>query len=294
MKNNKTFLFFSSKIIPYILLLPTILYLLIFIGYPLIQAVIMAFQDPRTGAFSLVNFNTLFEDFNFWQAIKYTFLLAAIIIPLQVLFALGVSLLLYTKFKGSNYVLYFFIIPLTISDVAASLIWYNILSGSGYLNKILITLGLIDKPIHFFGYAYRNMEIVAIVITEIWRATAIVFVVLFAGLQMIGKDYIEAAEVFGASTLQKVRHVILPMLKPSLQTALIIRTLFALQVFAVVWILAGRDIPVLAGEAYYWQVEIRNPNVAAAYALFIAFFSIILGYIYLKMFKTRYLEAGTG
>ncbi len=292
MKNNFFKSFFSPKITPYILLLPTLSYLLIFIGYPLLQAVLMAFQNPDTGSFSLVNFNTLFRDFNFWEAIRYTFMLAAIIIPLQVALALGVSLLLYTKFRGSNYVLYFFIIPLTISDVAAALIWYNILSGSGYLNRVLLSIGLIDKPIYFFGYAYRNMEILAIVVTEIWRATAIVFVIVFAGLQMIGKDYIEAAEVFGATTLQKVRHIIIPMLKPSLQTALIIRTLFALQVFAVVWILAGRDVPVLAGEAYYWQVEVRNPNVAAAYALFIAFFSIILGYFYLRMFKVRYLEGG--
>jgi len=278
-----------KKLAPYLLLLPTLGYMVVFIGYPLIEAVILAFQDPDTGVFSLVNFETLAQDFHFWDALKYTFVLAAIIIPLQVLLALAVTLLLSTKFKGSNLVLYIFIIPLTISDVAAALIWYNILSGSGYLNKILLSLGLIREPIHFFGYAYRDMEVLAIVITEVWRATAIVFVILFAGFQMIGRDYIEAAEVFGASWLQKLRYIILPLLKPSLQTALIIRTLFALQIFGVVWILAGRDIPILAGEAYYWQNEVRVPNVAAAYSLLIAAFSIIIGWLYIKLLKPEYL-----
>lgn len=278
-----------KRITPYLLLLPTLCYMAVFIGYPLVEAIILAFQDPTSGMFSLVNFETLARDFHFWEALKYTFTLAAIIIPLQVLLALTVTLILGTRFKGSNLVLYIFIIPLTISDVAAALIWYNILSGSGYLNKVLLSLGLIDKPLHFFGYAYRDMEVLAIVITEIWRATAIVFVVLFAGFQMIGRDYIEAAEVFGASWLQKLRYIILPLLKPSLQTALIIRTLFALQIFGVVWILAGRDIPILAGEAYYWQNEVRVPNVAAAYSLLIAAFSVLIGWLYIKLLKPEYL-----
>ncbi|RLE73152.1 MAG: sugar ABC transporter permease [Thermoprotei archaeon] len=264
--------------------------MLMFIGYPIFETFRLAFTDPGTGALGLYNFFELAEDFHFWNALKYTFLLAGIIIPIQVTLALSVSLLLMSRFKGSGAVLYIFLIPLTISDVAASLIWYNMLTGSGYLNRILLNLGLISEPLHFFGYQYRNMELLAIVVTEIWRATAIVFVIIFAGLQIIGRDYLEAADVFGAGTFEKLRYIIIPMLKPSIQTALIVRTLFAMQVFAVVWVLAGRDIPVLAGEAYYWQVELKNPNVAAAYALIIAFISLFLGAVYLKLFKPKYLE----
>ena len=282
-------LFFHS-LTPYLLLAPTAFFMLMFIGYPIFETFRLAFTDPSTGALGLYNFFELAEDFHFWDALKYTFLLAGIIIPIQVTLALSVSLLLMSRFKGSGAVLYIFLIPLTISDVAASLIWYNMLTGSGYLNRILLNLGLISEPLRFFGYQYRNMELLAIVVTEIWRATAIVFVIIFAGLQIIGRDYLEAADVFGADTFEKLRYIIIPMLKPSIQTALIVRTLFAMQVFAVVWILAGRDIPVLAGEAYYWQVELKNPNVAAAYALIIAFISMFLGAVYLKLFKPKYLE----
>ena len=134
------------------------------------------------------------------------------------------------------------------------------------------------------------MEFLALVATEVWRATAIVFVIIFAGLQMISRDYLEAAEVFGATFRQKLRYIILPLLKPSLQAALLIRTLFALQIFGVVWILAGRDIPVLAGEAYYWQTDVRNYHVASAYAIIIALMSIIISFIYITTLKPHYAE----
>lgn len=134
------------------------------------------------------------------------------------------------------------------------------------------------------------MEFLAIVITEVWRATAIVFVILFTGLQMISREYYEAAEVFGATAWQRFRYIVLPLLLPSLQAALIIRMLFAFQVFGVVWTLAGRDIPVLAGEAYYEQTQLHHSGVAALYALVIALISVIIGFIYLNI-KAKHLEA---
>ena len=279
-----------QRFLPYLLFAPALSYIMALIGYPLVQAVHLAFTDPESGEPSLTNFQTLISDPNFWEALKNTFLLAAIIIPIQVSIALLVALLINTRFRGHNILLYIVALPLTISDVAAGLIWYSILAPRGFLNKLLISLNIIDRPIYFFGYAFRHMELVAIVLTEVWRATAIVFVIILAGLQMISRDYIEAAEVFGATFTQKLRHIILPLLKPSLQAALLIRTLFALQVFAVVWILAGRDIPILSGEAYYWQTEVRNYNIASAYAIIIALISIVISLIYIVVLKPHYTE----
>ena len=125
----------------------------------------------------------------------------------------------------------------------------------------------------------------AIVAAEVWRATAIVMLIIVAGLQLINKDYLETAELFGATLFQKLRMVILPLLKPSIQSALIIRTLFAVQVFAVVVTLGGGLVPVLASEAYMWQTEYYNPRVASVYALLIAAISVVLTAIYLKVLK---------
>ncbi len=283
-----------EKYIPYLLLLPTLAYMLFFIGYPLAEGIKLAFFNER-GEFTLENVNYMLNGPGsmFWDALKYTLLLAAVIIPVQVSIAFGLALLFNMKFPGRNAAVYTVILPLTISDVAAGLIWYVMLSPYGFFNKLLLNTGIISHPIQFFGYQYRDMEFLAIVITEVWRATAIVFVILFAGLQMISPEYYEAAEVFGANTWQRFRYIVLPLLLPSLQAALIIRTLFAFQIFGVVWALAGRDIPVLAGEAYWAQTELHKPGVASIYALIIAGLSMTIGTLYIKFFKARYLEVGT-
>jgi multiple sugar transport system permease protein len=126
-----------------------------------------------------------------------------------------------------------------------------------------------------------------VIVAEIWRATAIVLVILVAGVQLIPKEYNEAAEVFGAGRWQRFFKVTLPLLKPSLQSALILRTVLAFEVFAVVYALAGRDLPVLVGEAYNWQAQYQNTHVASAYALFILFVSIASTVIYLRVLRVR-------
>ncbi|WP_456366891.1 carbohydrate ABC transporter permease [Thermococcus sp.] len=280
-----------SKYLPYLLLLPAVAYLLFFIGYPLIQALNLAFFS--NGHLSAANIHRAVGNPTFLNALKYTIALGAVIIPVQIVLALILALIMIRTFKGKGLVLYALIIPLTISDVAGGLIWYTMLSDAGFLNKLLLHIGIISQPIHFFGYQYRDMEFLAIVMEEVWRATAIVFVIILAGLQMISKEYLEAADVFGASYWTKMRRIVIPMLKPSIQSALIIRTLFAMQIFGAVWMLAGRDIPVLAGEGFYQLTFIKDYGVAAIYALTIAALSIVLGALYVKFLKAEYLEVRT-
>ncbi|MCD6189647.1 MAG: sugar ABC transporter permease [Thermococcus sp.] len=278
----------KSSYIPYFLILPAFAYLLFFVGYPLVQALYIAFT--QNGQFSLATVRKTFADPYFWDALKYTIALAGVIVPTQVGLALILALTVNRAFKGKDFTIYALTIPLTISDVAAGLIWYAILSPSGFLNKLLLNIGLIHQPIYFFGYQYRHMEFLAIVLAELWRATSIVFVIILAGLQMISNEYLEAAEVFGADYWTRLRKIVIPLLKPSIQSALIIRTLFAMQIFGIVWILAGRDIPILAGEGFYRLTELKEYDVASIYALVIAGLSILLGALYIKFMKAEYLE----
>ncbi|USS39851.1 sugar ABC transporter permease [Thermococcus aggregans] len=278
----------KSSYLPYFLILPAFAYLLFFVGYPLVQALYIAFT--QNGQFSLATVRKTFADPYFWEALKYTLALAGVIVPTQVGLAIILALAVNRAFKGKDLTIYALTIPLTISDVAAGLIWYSMLSPSGFLNKLLLNIGLIHQPIYFFGYQYRHMEFLAIVLAELWRATSIVFVIILAGLQMISNEYLEAAEVFGADYWTRLRKIVIPLLKPSIQSALIIRTLFAMQIFGIVWILAGRDIPILAGEGFYRLTELKEYDVASIYALVIAGLSILLGALYIKFMKAEYLE----
>ena len=90
-----------------------------------------------------------------------------------------------------------------------------------------------------------------------------VMVILLAGLQVIPKDYAEAAEVFGATAWQRLRYVTLPLLRPSLQVALIMRTILAFQVFAVVIALAGRNLPGAGRRGLQLVRRQPQPDVAA-------------------------------
>lgn len=270
---------------PYLLLLPSVIFLVVFFVWPMVQALIMAFQTNQ-GAFTLNNFRTMINDISFWDAFRNTLMLLVIIVPLQVVLALVMALLINAGLRFSGFFLYVWTIPLAISDLAAGIVWLSIFTERGYINSILREFGLINLPISFLSYENPGGIITAIVAAEVWRATAIVMVLLVAGLQMIPKDYGEAASVFGASGWQRLRHVTLPMLKPNLQVALILRTILAFQVFAVVVALAGRTMPVLAGEAYYWYGN-RNLSVAASYAVLILLLSIINTAIYLRLLRTN-------
>ncbi|MEL7673750.1 MAG: sugar ABC transporter permease, partial [Chloroflexota bacterium] len=166
-----------------------------------------------------------------------------------------------------------------------------------YLNSLLQSLGIIDKPYIFISSANKEWIIVAIVLAEIWRATSLVMVIVVSGLQAIPRDYLEAGEIFGASLWQRLRHIILPLLKPSLQVALILRTILAFQVFAVVVAISGGDVvTTLANETYRWYdiSSYNNKNVAAAYSGFIMLLSLGIAVFYLRAVRTQEEKEAAG
>jgi len=276
----------TDTLLPYWLLLPSVVYLIIFFVLPLSHAFLLSFRTDD-GQLTLEYFTRMVNDVNFLKALKNTFLLTIIIVPVQIATALAIALLINSGFRGSHLFLYICAIPLGISDLAAGLIWFSIFTGHGYLNSLLYSLGIFDKPFYFLSQGQLPWTFGAILAAEHWRATAIVLVVLVAGLQMISKDYLEAAEVMGAGRLQRLWYVILPLLKPSLQAALIIRTIFAFEVFAVVIALAGELVPVLASQSYWWYALYRNLHIAAAYGVLLMVLSVLVTWGYLRFLRTK-------
>jgi multiple sugar transport system permease protein len=187
---------------------------------------------------------------------------------------------------GRDIVLWVWSIPLGISDLAAGLVWLAILTDRGYLNTLLFHLGIIAGPQSWLTYETPVALLVAIVMAEMWRATAIVLVILAAGVQLVPKEYNEAAEVFGATPWQRFIRVTLPLLRPSIQTALILRTVLAFEMFATVMTLGGRNFPVLMSEAFNWQYVQQDYGVAAAYAVVVMAVSLGATLIYLRVLRT--------
>jgi multiple sugar transport system permease protein len=271
--------------IPYALIAPSVLFLGAFFLVPLVQTIWLSFSAGD--GMSLQNYQRMAGDLNFSLAVRNTFLLTLVVVPLQVVLALAMATMVTKLDKGRDLVLWVLTIPLGISDLAAGLAWLALLQNTGYLNSALYALGLIEGPVGWLSQETPWALFFAIVLAEIWRATAIVLVILIAGLQLIPKEFSEAAEIFGARPWTRFRKITLPLLKPSLQSALILRTVLAFEVFAVVYALGGRNFPVLAGEAYVWQNDNQNYGVAAAYAVLIMAISLVATAVYLRVLRTR-------
>lgn len=271
------------RLLPYALLLPATLFLCVFFLYPFVLVAIDAFT--RDGIWTAENFVTMAGHWKFPTAMRNTLLLAAVVVPVQLVMALTMASVVTKLKRARSAVLYIFAIPLGISDLAAGLVWLAIFEQTGFLNSALHGLGLIGQPVLFLGYQSPAAIFVAILLAEVWRATAIMMVILVAGMGLIPKEYGEAAEVFGASRWQRFIRVTLPMLKPSLQTALILRVILAFEVFAVVAALGGTNFPVLMGEVYQWQFVMQDRGVAAAYAMVILAISVAFTLLILRLLR---------
>lgn len=274
---------------PYVLLLPSLVFLAVLFARPMIDAFALAFQDP-TGAWSLSSVQRMVGDARFMEALTTTGLLLVAILPVQFVLAMTMALVVNARLKGQTIWLYIYTIPLAISELAAGIVWLAIFTQRGWLNTWLIQADLLEQPFNFLIFQNRGWMIAAIVIAESWRATSIIMIILVAGLQSIPQDYLEAAELYGANLWQKIRYVILPLLRPSLQVALILRTVLALQVFAVVIALAGTSLTVLSAEAFRWQTSYRVSNVAAAYAGLILLLSIAATTLFLRLLPTKHTK----
>jgi multiple sugar transport system permease protein len=270
--------------VPYALVAPATLFLGVLFILPLVQTLALSVQG--TDGISLANYGRMLGDLNFADALRNTFVLTLIAVPAQLALALLMAVMISKIGAGRDLMLWVWVIPLAISDLAAGLAWLAILQSTGYLNSALFGLGLLDGPTPWLTQETPLALLVGIALAEIWRATAIVLVILVAGMQLIPKEYGEAAEVFGASPWQRFRRVTLPLLKPSIQSALILRTVLAFEVFAVAYALGGRNFPVLVGEAYVWQGENQNTGVAAAYAALIMLISMLATFVYLRLLRT--------
>jgi multiple sugar transport system permease protein len=272
-----------QRAVPYLLLVPSALFLALLLGYPLLSGIAAAFRGPD-GGFTTANWVRLAGEPRFWQAVRNTLLLAVVVLPVQFVLALGMALLLQAKPRFSSVYFYVWAVPLAISDLAAGLVWLAIFTDRGYLDSALVRLGF-DHGVDWLNYQNQATLFLTVVVAEVWRATALVLIIVVAGLQAIPKDYDEAAQVLGATFWQRLRHVTLPLLRPSLQVALILRTILALEAFAVAQALTGQTFPLLVGETYEWAVTLQNPPVASAIALVVLAMSMVVALVYLRALR---------
>lgn len=223
----------------YKLLLPVLGTVLVVVTIPFLLAVAQSL-DARVGP-GLDNYFRALSNMALYASLLATTMYAAIVLPTEVLVGLGLALLVHRTVRsmGLRAILYVLaIVPLVIPPVAVGVIARLIYAPDyGALNRILQVLGLIDNEIQWLSTPVGAMLAVASV--DIWQWTPFVYLVLFAGLQTVPHETVEAAQVDGATGRQQFWHIELPYLRPLLILVVFFRIADVLRVFDHVFILTG-------------------------------------------------------
>jgi multiple sugar transport system permease protein len=221
-------------------LLPSLLGLTIFTLVPIVSSLGLTMFDwdlltpPKF--IGLDNFNNLFHDSSFWDALFHTLGFIVGYIPLVMVTGLGIALLLNRTLKGVAVFRTAFFIPVVSAWVAIALIWQWIFNPQyGLLNYLLGLIG-IHGPAWLFD---PQWAMPAIILTSVWKDTGFVMVIFLAGLQNIPGEYYEASLMDGANGWQQFRSITLPLLSPTTFFALIISLINSFQVFDQVWIMTA-------------------------------------------------------
>lgn len=284
-----------GKALPYLLILPVVLYYAAFWLRPVITTIVGSFTDPA-GNLTLQNYAMVFGDENFWPAVKNTAIIVIFSVTLEFFAALFLALLINRKFVGSSIFLFLAMIPMALPAVAVGAMWLTGLTAHGWLNSLLYYLG-IDKVYWLAGSEASLLAL--IIIIDAWQVIPSVMIILLAGLQNIPEETQEAGYVFGGNYLTVLRKITLPILSPTIQTAVILRLISAIQIWLIVVLLLGFSrLPVLVERIVYYHEEVSGLEIsyqmATGYTIIVSVIVSLAALAYLQVsgaFKSDVEEA---
>lgn len=243
-------------------LLPLLIYLLGFILFPIAHAIILAFTNYLNGNFpSLASFAYIFNHFQFKEAVFNTLFITIVGLTLELLLGLGLALLLLERFRGRRFFRALMLLPLGIPTIVVAANMRYLFDTNGFLNEILYRIGLIQIPVNWMGGGLHTLF--SLVIADMWKVTPLVMLILLAGLESIPREISEAAEIDGASYFKRIRFIFLPLLKPFITMALIIRGIDAFRIFELPLALTGRTVRVMATYSFFEYREYGNVYTSA-------------------------------
>ncbi|HYP25323.1 MAG TPA: sugar ABC transporter permease [Blastocatellia bacterium] len=272
--------------LPFLLAAPALAVLLALSVYPLVYAIKVSLQVGAGDAarWGFGNFTRLFGDDLFRSALLHTFSYAALALTFEFLLGLGLALLLDRPLKGRGVFRALLLVPMMLPPVVVGVVWRLMLNPSfGAINGTLKGAGVDTDSLTWT--ASPSLAFASVVAVDVWQWTPFMFLVLLAGLQAIPREPYEAAMIDGASAWQTFTHVTLPLLKPAILIALLLRTMDLLRVFDQIFILTEGG-PAFATETvslYIYRTAFRffdfGYAAAMSFALLVLTNIISVGYI---------------
>jgi len=256
----------GSGLTPYFLVLPTIIVILGVAGYPIVNSFWLSLQDnplsPSSSFVGLQNYVQVLQSSEFRTAVGVTFGFTIIAVFLETVFGLGIALLINATFPGRGLVRAAILVPWAFPTVISAQIWYLMYNDrTGIVSYILQQLRLLPRGGTLLQSS--NGIILASIITDVWKTTPFMALLLLAGLQVIPSELYEAAGVDGSTRWQQFWRITLPMLTGPLLIALLFRVLASLGVFDLLYILGGNQVESMASYSYNFMFTRTTFDFAA-------------------------------
>ena len=277
----------AERRLGWLLCAPAVIVMLLVAGYPILNAFVLSLQRadlrfPDANKFiGFDNYGTVLSSSLWWQDVFHTLIITGISVSIELVIGMLLALVMHRAIFGRGAVRTSILIPYGIVTVVAAFSWrYAWSLDSGWIPGLL---GIKTDPLTQTGWSY-----VAVIITEVWKTTPFMALLLLAGLALVPDELHEAAKVDGASAWQRFWRITVPLIKPAILVALLFRTLDAFRIFDSVFILtAGQNNTETVSILGYNQLLNRlNLGLGSTVSVLIFVMVVIIAAIFVKGFGT--------
>lgn len=263
--------------------LPAVIFIVVMMVFPVIYTIMLSFSNwnlTTGGAFAwagLRSYIRIFKEPRFLDAIKRTFMFTGAAVVIETIFGTALALILNRAFRGKGLVKLLLLLPLVATPVAVGIVWNLFYDPNiGLANFVLTRFGF---PKLEWVYAAKTV-IPSLILVDIWQWTPMITLLALAGLASLSTEPYESAQVDGASKTQTLFYITLPMLMPTILTAMILRSIDALKTFDIIYAMSGGG-PGYASEtlnimAFKYSFEYFRMGQASV--ILVALFVIVLGF----------------
>ena len=276
----------------WLLLVPSLLVMLGVTIWPVISTFILSFFNAPTGIHQvrtfvgLGNYLNMLQDQTFWETIGRTLYFTVVSVGLELAIGLAIAQLIHSHPWGWQFLRFSLIIPWAVPTIVNGAMWRWIYSADfGALNGLLMQLGLIK---HYVAWlTLPNMAMNLVIVADIWHTMPFVALVLQAALATLPEDLDEAAAVDGANAWQRFWKIRVPLLRPAILVALIVRTVDAFRVFDIVYIITSGGPAyktlTITYLTYLNSFSFGKQGTGAALSFLISAFTILMAFLYIRL-----------
>ena len=233
----------KKKLSPYGLIIPVVIFMIIFYGYPLLLTFKYSFQEvsligSENNFVGFRNYIRVLTDEKFYNTLILTFKWAVLTIVIKIVIGFIMALLLNAELYFKKALRFLVLIPWAIPQVVVAILWTWILDGQyGYLNYYLQKFGFVEEAIRWLSDP--NLALISTSIVDAWIGIPLITMIFLSGLSSIPDSLYEAAMVDGANLFQRFRYITLPAMKKVFLIALTLTTIWTFNSFNVIYVLTG-------------------------------------------------------